>query len=47
MSYSYVNPPLAVLVGAALGKEQIGLEMIGAVALIAAGTFALLRAART
>lgn len=47
MSYSYVNPPLAVLVGAALGKEHIGPEMLAAVALIAAGTFALLRAART
>jgi drug/metabolite transporter (DMT)-like permease len=47
MSYSYVNPPLAVLVGAALGREQIGPEMIAAVALIVVGTFALLRAART
>ncbi len=47
MSYSYVNPPIAVLIGAALGKEHIGPEMLVAVGLIAAGTFALLRAART
>jgi drug/metabolite transporter (DMT)-like permease len=47
MSYSYVNPPIAVLIGVALGKEQVGPEMIGAVALIVAGTYALLRAART
>ncbi|MBK7858438.1 MAG: drug/metabolite exporter YedA [Archangiaceae bacterium] len=47
MSYSYVNPPLAVLVGAALGREHVGPEMLASVALIGAGTFALLRAART
>lgn len=46
MSYSYVNPPIAVLIGVALGREQVGPEMLIAVALIAAGTFALLRAAR-
>lgn len=47
MSYSYVNPPIAVALGALLGGEAVGVEMLGAVALIGAGTFALLRAART
>lgn len=47
MSYSYVNPPIAVLIGVALGREHVGPEMLVAVALIAAGTFALLRAAKT
>jgi drug/metabolite transporter (DMT)-like permease len=47
MSYSYVNPPIAVAIGALLGHEPVGLEVLGAVALIGAGTFALLRAART
>ncbi len=47
MSYSYVNPPLAVLIGAALGREHIGPEMLLAVALIGAGTFALIRTAKT
>jgi drug/metabolite transporter (DMT)-like permease len=47
MSYSYVNPPIAVAIGAAFGHEPVGPEVIGAVALIGAGTFALLRAART
>jgi drug/metabolite transporter (DMT)-like permease len=47
MSYSYVNPPIAVAFGALLGREPVGVEMLGAVALIGAGTFALLRAART
>jgi drug/metabolite transporter (DMT)-like permease len=47
MSYSYVNPPIAVVIGALLGREHVGIEMLGAVALIGAGTFALLRAART
>jgi len=46
MSYSYVNPPLAVLVGVALGKERVGPEMVAAVLLIGAGTFALIRTAR-
>jgi drug/metabolite transporter (DMT)-like permease len=47
MSYSYVNPPIAVAFGALLGREHVGGEMVAAVALIGAGTFALLRAART
>jgi drug/metabolite transporter (DMT)-like permease len=47
MSYSYVNPPIAVVIGAALGREHIGPEMLAAVALIGAGTFALIRTART
>lgn len=47
MSYSYVNPPIAVLVGAWLGKEHIGPEMLIAVGLIAAGTFALIRSSKT
>ncbi|MBL8953366.1 MAG: drug/metabolite exporter YedA [Myxococcaceae bacterium] len=46
MSYSYVNPPIAVIIGAALGKERIGPEMLIAVALIGAGTFTLIRNAR-
>jgi drug/metabolite transporter (DMT)-like permease len=46
MSYSYVNPPIAVAIGALLGHEAVGAEVVGAVALIGAGTFALLRAAR-
>jgi drug/metabolite transporter (DMT)-like permease len=47
MSYSYVNPPIAVVIGVLLGAEHAGPEMLAAVALIAGGTFTLLRVAAT
>jgi drug/metabolite transporter (DMT)-like permease len=37
-SYSYVNPIVAVLIGALMGNEQLRPEVIGAVALIVAAT---------
>lgn len=37
-SYSYVNPVIAVLVGAGLGHEQVGPEILVAVGLIVAAT---------
>lgn len=37
MSYAYVNPIVAVLVGAMLGGEHIGWSTLMATALIAAG----------
>lgn len=36
-SYAYVNPPIAVLLGAALANERFGLHEIGAMAVIVAG----------
>ncbi|MEW5741542.1 MAG: drug/metabolite exporter YedA [Myxococcota bacterium] len=37
-SYSYVNPVIAVLLGAVLGSEQVGPEVIVAVALVVVAT---------
>jgi drug/metabolite transporter (DMT)-like permease len=36
-SYAYVNPPIAVLLGALLLHERVGVQAIGAMALILAG----------
>lgn len=36
-SYAYVNPPIAVLLGAALAGEHFGLHELGAMAVIVAG----------
>lgn len=36
-SYAYVNPPIAVLLGAALANERFGIHEIGAMAVIVAG----------
>ena len=43
-SYAYVNPPLAVLLGAWLGGERFGLHDLGALALILVGVVAIARA---
>lgn len=40
MSYAYVNPVIAVLLGAALGGEQLGWATLGATALIGGGVMA-------
>ena len=40
MSYAYVNPVIAVLLGAALGGEHIGWATLGATALIGGGVMA-------
>ncbi len=42
-SYSYVNPAIAVAVGAALGGEHVGWETVFAVALIIGATVLVLR----
>jgi drug/metabolite transporter (DMT)-like permease len=39
MSYAYVNPGLAVVLGALLGDEPLHREVVGASALIIAGVF--------
>ena len=43
-SYAYVNPPIAVLLGAALLGERFGLSAIGAMAVILAGVLIITRA---
>jgi drug/metabolite transporter (DMT)-like permease len=40
MSYAYVNPAIAVLLGAALGGESLGWATLGATALIGGGVMA-------
>jgi hypothetical protein len=44
MSYSYVNPAVAVVVGAVVGNEHFGSEMIPALLLITLATVATVRA---
>jgi drug/metabolite transporter (DMT)-like permease len=44
MSYSYVNPAVAVGVGALVGKEHLGSEMVPALVLITLATVATVRA---
>jgi drug/metabolite transporter (DMT)-like permease len=47
-SYAYVNPPIAVLLGASLGGEHFGLHDLGAMAIILIGVIVISRAkART
>ncbi|AKF09715.1 drug/metabolite exporter YedA [Sandaracinus amylolyticus] len=46
MSYAYVNPALAVLLGAVLGAEHVGLEVIAATALIVGAVVLLVRGRR-
>ena len=41
MSYSYVNPVIAVFVGAVLGAEQLGPNTLIATGLIVAATVAM------
>jgi len=43
-SYAYVNPPIAVLLGAALLGERFGISAIGAMAVILAGVLIITRA---
>ena len=43
-SYAYVNPPIAVMLGAWLGNEHFGLHDLGALAVILVGVVALSRA---
>ena len=43
-SYAYINPPIAVLLGAALLHEQFGLHEIGAMAVILIGVLIITRA---
>ena len=43
-SYAYVNPPIAVLLGAWFGGEHFGLHDLGAMAVILAGVAAISRA---
>lgn len=43
-SYAYVNPPIAVLLGASLGGERFGLHDLGAMAIILVGVIAISRA---
>jgi drug/metabolite transporter (DMT)-like permease len=40
MSYAYVNPVIAVLLGAALGGEPLGWATLAATALIGGGVMA-------
>jgi drug/metabolite transporter (DMT)-like permease len=40
MSYAYVNPVVAVLLGAALGGEHLGFATLGATVLIGGGVMA-------
>lgn len=46
MSYAYVNPVIAVLLGAAVGGERLGWATLGATALIASGVMAAVVLAR-
>jgi drug/metabolite transporter (DMT)-like permease len=43
-SYAYVNPPIAVLLGAAFANERFGMQEIGAMAVILAGVATVIRA---
>ncbi|MFZ2751937.1 MAG: drug/metabolite exporter YedA [Lysobacteraceae bacterium] len=43
-SYAYVNPPIAVMLGAWLGDEHFGLHDLGALAVILIGVVAITRA---
>lgn len=43
-SYAYVNPPIAVLLGASLGGEHFGLHDLGAMAIILVGVIVISRA---
>jgi drug/metabolite transporter (DMT)-like permease len=43
-SYAYVNPPIAVILGAWLGDEHFGLHDLGALAVILIGVVAISRA---
>lgn len=43
LSYAYVNPVLAVILGAALGAEQVGVEVIAATTMIVAAVLLLVR----
>lgn len=43
-SYAYVNPPIAVLLGALLLHERVGADAIGAMAVILAGVVIITRA---
>lgn len=43
-SYAYVNPPIAVLLGALLLQERVGWDSIGAMAVILAGVLIITRA---
>ena len=43
-SYAYVNPPIAVMLGALLLHERVGLDAIGAMAVILAGVVIITRA---
>lgn len=43
-SYAYVNPPIAVLLGAWFGGERFGLHDLGAMAIILAGVIVISRA---
>jgi drug/metabolite transporter (DMT)-like permease len=43
-SYAYVNPPIAVLLGALLLHERVGLDAVGAMAVILAGVVIITRA---
>ncbi len=43
-SYAYVNPPIAVLLGALLLDERFGISAIGAMAVILAGVLTITRA---
>lgn len=43
-SYAYVNPPIAVLLGAWFGGEQFGLHDLGAMAIILVGVIVISRA---
>ena len=42
-SYAYINPPIAVLLGAAFGGERFGLHDLGAMAVILVGVVAISR----
>lgn len=44
MSYSYVNPVIAVVVGAVLGREALGPEVLPATALVTLATVVMVRA---
>ena len=43
-SYAYVNPPIAVLLGAWLLDERFGVHAIGAMAVILVGVVIVMRA---
>lgn len=47
MSYAYVNPVIAVLLGAALGGEHLGWATLGATVLIGGGVMAAVVVGRT